>query len=69
MELYTEIQIKATSERVWRLLTDFASYPQWNPFIRRASDKPEKGEKLEVYLQPEGAGGMTFRPRVLTAEP
>ncbi len=68
MELYTEIRINASPERVWRLLTDFASYPQWNPFIRRASGKPEKGEQLEVYLQPEGAGGMTVRPRVLTAE-
>lgn len=69
MELYTEIQINATPERLWRILTDFASYPQWNPFIRRASGKPEKGEQLEVYLQPEGAGGMTFQPRVLKAEP
>ena len=69
MELYTEIQINATPERIWQTLTDFASFPQWNPFIRRASGKPEKGERLEVYLQPEGAGGMTVRPRVLTAEP
>ena len=68
MELNTEIQINATPERIWQILTDFASYPLWNPFIRRASGKPEKGEQLEVYLQPEGAGGMTFRPRVLTAE-
>ena len=45
------------------------TYPQWNPFIRRASGKLEKGEQIEVYLQPEGASGMTFKPRVLTAEP
>lgn len=69
MELNTEIQINASPERIWQILTDFASYPQWNPFIRRASGKPEKGEQLEVYLQPEGAGGMTFQPRVLKAEP
>lgn len=69
MELYTEIQINASFERIWQILTDFASYPHWNPFIRRASGKLEKGEQLEVYLQPEAAGGMTFRPRVLTAEP
>lgn len=69
MELYTEIQINASPERVWQLLIDFASYPKWNPFIRRASGKPEKGEQLEVYLQPEGAGGMTVRARVLTSEP
>lgn len=69
MELNTEIQINAPPKRVWRMLTDFATYPQWNPFIRRASGKPEKCEQLEVYLQPEGAGGMTFQPRVLKAEP
>jgi len=69
MELHTEIQINAPPERIWRILTDFASYPAWNPFIRRGSGKLEKGEQLEVYLQPEGAGGMTVRPRVLTAEP
>ncbi len=65
----TEIQITAPPDRVWRLLTDFASYPQWNPFIRRATGKPREGAKLEVYLQPSGARGMTFRPRVLKAEP
>ncbi|MCZ7401856.1 MAG: SRPBCC domain-containing protein [Candidatus Methanoperedens sp.] len=69
MELYTEIQINAPPERIWRILTDFAGFPQWNPFIRRASGKPENGEKLEVYLQPEGAGGMTVRPIVLKSEP
>ncbi len=67
-ELHTEIEIKAPPERIWLLLTDFASFPQWNPFIRWASGKARKGKQLEVYLQPSGAKGMTFRPRVLKAE-
>jgi hypothetical protein len=68
-ELLTEIEINAPPERVWQLLTDFASFPQWNPFIRRASGEPKKGAQLQVYLQPSGAKGMTFRPKVLKAEP
>ena len=36
-ELRTEIEIQSTAERVWQLLTDFPSFPQWNPFIRKAS--------------------------------
>lgn len=68
-ELRTEIEINAPPERVWQLLTDFASFPQWNPFIRRASGKPRKGAQLQVHLQPSGAKGMTFRPKVLKAEP
>lgn len=66
-ELRTEISITAPPSRVWHLLTDFASFPQWNPFIRRAIGEPREGARLEVYLQPPGAKGMTFRPRVLKA--
>jgi hypothetical protein len=68
-QLRTEIEINASPERVWQLLTDFASFPQWNPFIRQASGEPGKGAQLQVYLQPSGAKGMTFRPKVLKAEP
>jgi hypothetical protein len=68
-ELRTEIEIQAPAERVWQLLTDFASFPQWNPFIRRASGEAKTGVRLEVRIQPSGARGMTFRPTVLKAEP
>jgi hypothetical protein len=68
-ELRSEIEIQASAERVWQLLTDFASFPQWNPFIRRASGYLQVGKRLEVNIQPSGASGMTFRPTVLKAEP
>jgi hypothetical protein len=54
---------------VWQLLTDFASFPEWNPFMRRASGEIREGGRLEVYIQPSGARGMTFKPVVLKAEP
>jgi len=68
-ELRSEIEIQASAERVWQLLTDFTSFPQWNPFIRRASGTVQPGERLEVKIKPSGASGMTFRPTVLIAEP
>ena len=68
-ELRTEIEIQASAERVWQLLTDFPSFPQWNPFIRKATGNIRVGERLEVNIQPSGASGMTFRPTVLKAEP
>ena len=68
-ELHSEIQIDAPAERVWKLLTDFDSYPQWNPFIRNIIGQPAPGERLEVRLAPPGGRAMTFRPKVLTAEP
>ena len=67
-ELHSEIEINAPAQRVWEVLTDFASYPRWNPFIRRASGVPRTGERLEVRMEPSGSRGMTFRPEVLNAE-
>ena len=64
----TEIEIHASAERVWGPLTDFAHFPQWNPFIRRISGEARAGARLEAFLQPPGARGMTFHPVVLKAE-
>ena len=66
-QLQTEIDIAATPERVWSILTNFSAYPDWNPFIRFIRGAPEQGAPLEVRIQPSGTKGMTFRPTVLTA--
>ena len=68
-ELNTEIEINASAERVWQLLTDFEAYPQWNPFIRSIEGKPVPDSKLKIFIQPSGASGMKFSPTVLKAEP
>jgi len=68
-ELQSEIEIQASAERVWQLLTDFAGFPQWNPFIRRVSGNAQVGKRLEVNIQPSGMSGMTFRPTVLKVVP
>ena len=68
-ELNTEIEINASAEKVWQILTDFEAYPQWNPFIRSIEGKPEPNSKLKIFIQPSGAGGMKFSPTVLKAEP
>ena len=67
-QISSEIEIEAPAERVWNLLTDFSRFPEWNPFIRKATGQPKVGERLEVNLQPSGARNMTFKPRVLKAE-
>ena len=69
MELRTEIEIQATAERVWELLTDVAGFPRWNPFIRWVKGDLRVGDRLEVRLQPSGTRGMIFRPMVLSIEP
>jgi hypothetical protein len=68
-EIRTETLIDAPAERVWLVLTDFAVYPEWNPFIRRARGEAKVGSRLEVEIHPPDSRPMTFRPRVLVADP
>jgi len=68
-QLRTEIEIEATPERVWQVLTDFAAFPEWNPFVTRAEGTVRRGERLTIRMQPDGGRAMTFRPTVLEAEP
>jgi hypothetical protein len=66
--LHTEIEIDASAQRVWAVLSDFASYPQWNPFIRSVVGTPSQGTRLQIELQPSGGKAMRFSPVVLAAE-
>ncbi len=68
-EIYTEIDILASAETVWHILTDFNNFPQWNPFIREAHGKVGHREKLKVVIQPVGSGSMTFSPTIIKLEP
>ncbi|PQJ10866.1 hypothetical protein CJD36_012915 [Flavipsychrobacter stenotrophus] len=49
-QLYTEITIKAAPEKVWTVLTDFAAYPSWNPFVKSIIGTPVVGKPIEVLL-------------------
>jgi len=68
-EIHTKIEINASRERVWETLTDLASYPEWNPMIRRASGEIKIDARLELYFKPPGTKGTTFRPKLIVVEP
>ncbi len=67
-ELRREIEINAPPERVWAVVTDFAAYPEWNPFISSISGELHEGARLEVRIEPPGARAMTFKPTVRAVE-
>lgn len=67
-QVETEIEIAAAPEAVWRVLTDFAAYPEWNPFIRSIEGSAQVGAQLTVRIGREDTKPMTFRPRVLAAD-
>jgi hypothetical protein len=68
-EVRTEIEIKASDEQVWRILTDFKNFPKWNPFIPKISGQLKKDARLKVRIQPPGDKGMSFRPLIVDVDP
>jgi len=67
--LHASADIDAPAERVWSVVTDFARYPEWNPFIVRAAGEQRVGARLEVTIRAPDVRAVTFRPRVLDVEP
>ncbi|ORC32994.1 polyketide cyclase [Marispirochaeta aestuarii] len=68
-ELSTEVTIKADAEKVWKVFSDFANYPSWNPFIRSVSGNVQAGQKITVVLHQPGMNPMTIKPEVMTFKP
>ena len=65
----SDIEINASPERTWQVLTNFSALPEWNPYIRSAEGELQVGGRLKVYIKASKGMGMSFRPTVLKAEP
>jgi hypothetical protein len=67
-EASASIDIEAPASRVWQVLTDFAAYPSWNPFILRIDGPLSRGALL-TFLVATGPGQTTTaRARLLEIE-
>lgn len=68
LNIQAEISIHAEAETVWKVLLDFDSYAEWNPFIRQISGIAQPGNILHVKICPPGAKPMFFKPRITVLE-
>jgi hypothetical protein len=58
------IDLNASPQEVWRVLTDTAAHADWNPFITELRGNLEVGNRIDVRIAPPGASPMSFRPTV-----
>jgi hypothetical protein len=66
--LSTDVDIDATPQRVWEVLTDLTAYPAWNPFIVRAEGVVAPGRRLTLTMQPVDGRAVTLRPRLVEVD-
>ena len=65
-EYHTQIDIDAPAKTVWQFLTDFASYPDWNPIVGKLDGAMVVGQSISTYIIPLG---KTYHPVLMTYEP
>lgn len=65
-EIKTAIDIQATPQIVWNILTDFENYPNWNPFITAINGKIKIGNSITVNIHPPNGSSMTFKPKIIS---
>ena len=64
----TTVDIDASAQAVWDILTDFAAYGEWNPSMR-IEGSAQAGTRLVVHMGAGGGRGTAFKPTVLAAIP
>lgn len=61
--------VEAGKPEVWAVLTDFAAYDEWNPFLREASGEAREGSTLELEAVLPGHDPQSLDAEVLIARP
>lgn len=60
-QIHASVDIDATASLVWAILTDFASYQRWNPFIRAIHGRADSGKSVRLTLQRQGHAPLSTR--------
>ncbi|MGW1229801.1 SRPBCC family protein [Streptomyces sp. NPDC001515] len=73
VRLTASIEIEASPDEVWKVLTDLPAYPDWNPFlvssrVTSAGGRLEEGATLRNVMR-DRTGDSVFSPEVLAVEP
>ena len=69
-ELRAEIQISAPIEQVWRVLTDFEHWKDWNPMVNQASGTASVPSKLKLTMRGlDSKDAMKYEPIVVEVDP
>lgn len=64
-KIKTVIVIDKDVSTVWNVLTDFESYPNWNPYVRSIEGEKSIGNKVSVTCNTAGGRTVSFKPIVI----
>jgi hypothetical protein len=67
-EVQSHIEINSYPESIWKILIDFGSYEQWNPFINKIVGQPTEGSKIDIYIETASGKNRKYSPTITKVE-
>jgi hypothetical protein len=64
-----EIEVDATAEQVWQILTDLPGYPDWHPAVVHTSGQLRVGARQREVVRTGSGRQLTFRPVLTVVAP
>jgi len=63
----TEIEVLASPEKVWAILTDIDKWQEWSPIINASQGEASLGSTLTITMMSKEAGkdGPKYRPKII----
>lgn len=65
----TAVDVAASPEMVWRVLTYFPDYPKWNPVLVSIQGSLAPGQRLKIQMRLSQGREYKFSPRVVKVIP
>jgi uncharacterized protein YndB with AHSA1/START domain len=63
------LDIEAPAELVWRVITDFPRYAEWNPFLASCSSTLKPGDPIDLQVRLSASGTRAQREWILSHSP
>lgn len=60
----TRFELRASPREVWEVLTDFETYPSWNPFVRAVAGDLAEGASITLLVTPPDVDELTVVVKV-----
>ena len=63
-QIQTQIEIYSSPSTAWKILTDFSSFPKWNPIITQIAGEARLGEKLKISVKTSKGTVRAYTPTI-----
>jgi hypothetical protein len=67
-EIKGSVMINVPAEKVWATVTDFSSFPEWNPFVTRMEGELKEGGAFDIVVSLPDRDDIKYKTTLVKME-